>query len=144
MAASASAFAGASDAQKKGFIQNDSGQKCWYKQTVDAGSKYFHGSLAATVATITFDDPACMKDSGLGLGINKMMINNVISRWYSRSDAAFQTRENELYPGSMMQKKGQCIQSKKYPAVGIVVDYVGTASSIKKVLHGSAVQGSTK
>jgi len=130
--------------QKKGYIQNDSGGKCWYAQTVDPKSKYFHGNLAGAVGTIRFDDPACMKDSGIGLGTNKMMINNTISRWYSHADAAFQTRKQELYPSSLMQKKGSCIQSKKYAPIGITVDYILAGSSITKVLHGTALQGCSK
>ncbi len=71
----------------------------------------------------------CMSDSGVGLFVNKMMINNTISKWYSHSVAAFQTRESEMFNGSELQKKGKCIQSKKYPLIGITVDYY-----IKKIV----------
>jgi hypothetical protein len=64
---------------------------------------------------LTFDDPRCMSASEFGLDVNKMMINHVITRWHSHPDAAFKTRVQDLYPTSMMQKRGLCIQSSKYP-----------------------------
>lgn len=67
--------------QSKGFIQNDQGEKCWYTQTTQSASTYFHGTLKGKMGEITFDDPKCMSASEVGLDVNKMMINNVISRW---------------------------------------------------------------
>jgi len=32
-----------------------------------------------------------MKSGDVGLDVNKMMINNIITKWYSHSDADFQT-----------------------------------------------------
>ncbi len=84
-----------------------------------------------------------MSDNGLGLDVNKMMINNIISKWYSHSDADFQTRVSEMFNGSPLQKKGKCIQSKKYPIIGITVDYLIKGNSITGVIHGSSVQGCT-
>ncbi|MBN1363295.1 MAG: hypothetical protein JW976_00670 [Syntrophaceae bacterium] len=137
------ALAGPERYLKNGYIQNDKGEKCWYTQVVKENNTYFHGSLKGTNGIITFDNPMCMSDSGLGLDVNKMMINNIISRWYSHSDADFQTRVSEMYNGSMLQKKGKCIQSKKYPLVGITVDYFIKGNSITGVIHGSSVQGCT-
>lgn len=128
----------------KGDIQNDRGEKCWYTQTTQSDSTYFHGTLKGRMGTITFDNARCMSDADVGLDVNKMMINNVISQWYSHSNAAFKTRVNEFFSGSMMQKKGVCIQSSKYPAMGVTVDYEIKDSSIVRVRHGSAVQGCTK
>lgn len=129
---------------KKGYFQNDKGAECWYTQRVEEESTYFHGTLKARRGIIKFDNPSCMRDSGLGLGVNKMVINNVISSWYSHSDAAFQTREEELYAGSFMQKKGKCIQSRTYPGVGVTIDYVVVNGSITAVYHGLAAQGCTR
>lgn len=130
--------------QPKGYIQNDRGDKCWYTQATDLESTYFHGTLKGQMGTITFDDSRCMSEADVGLDVNKMMINNVIARWYSHSDAAFRTRVSELFPSSMMQKKGLCIQSSKYPAIGITVDYEVRGNSIVRVRHGSSVQGCKK
>ena len=138
------AFAGSSLFQQKGFIQNEQGEQCWYHQEVVEGSRYFHNGVTANIGVLSFDDQACMKASELGQTVNKMMINNVISRWYSRSDANFQTRESEIFPTSLLQKRGQCIQSKKYPATGIVVDYEESRESIVRVLHGMSAQGCTQ
>ena len=132
---------GAGNLPGKGYVQNDQGEKCWYAQTVDPKSNHFQGSLTATVGTIRFDDATCMSDSGIGLETNMMMINNVISRWYSHSDAKFMTRASELFNGSLFQKRGQCMQSKTYSAVGIVVEYLIEGDSIVSVLHGPSVQG---
>ena len=125
----------------KGYVQNDQGEKCWYTQTVDSKSNYFHSALTATVGTIRFDVATCMSDSGIGLETNKMMINNVISRWYSRSDAKFMTRASELFKGSTLQERGQCMQSRTYSAIGIVVDYQIKGDSIIGVKHGPSLQG---
>jgi hypothetical protein len=130
--------------QPNGHIQNDRGESCTYTQATDPKSTYFHGTLTSRTGAITFDNPTCMSESDVGLDVNKMMINNVISRWYSHSDAAFQTRVSELYPGSMMQKKGSCIQSQKYPAIGIAIDYEIRNGSIVSVRHSSSVQGCTR
>ena len=140
---SSAALAGPTGALKRGYIQNDKGGKCWYKQVVRENNTYFHGSLKGTNGIITFDSPNCMSDSGLGLDINKMMINNIISKWYSHSDAGFQTRASEMFKGSALQKKGKCIQSKKYPIVGITVDYFIKGNSITGAIHGSSIQGCT-
>ena len=135
------ASAGSERFQRKGHIQNDMGGKCTYTQTVDEHSKHFHGTLEGVTGTITFDDPACMADSGVGLETNQMMINNVIARWYSHSDAAFRTKAAQLYPTSLLQKKGKCMQSGRYAAVGVTVDYLVKGDSITGVIHGSSVQG---
>ncbi|MBW2090940.1 MAG: hypothetical protein JRI34_02300 [Deltaproteobacteria bacterium] len=82
-----------------------------------------------------------MSDRGLGLNINKELINKMISRWYSHSDANFQTRIPEMFKGSLMQKKGKCVQSKTYPLMGIMVDYIIEDNCIIQVIHGSSFQG---
>ncbi len=133
----------ASNYLKKGYIQNDAAKKCWYTQKTDENNKYFH-DMKNTVGIITFDDPQCMSASEVGLMVNKMMINNIITRWYSHSDANFQTRESKMYPSSLFQKKGKCIQSKKYSGIGVTVDYYIKNNSITGVIHGLSIQGCTK
>ena len=125
----------------KGYIRNDNGGKCWYTQKTDPKSTYFHGSLKGWVGIMSFDDPQCMSDSGVGLIVNKMMINIHISGWYSHPDAKFQTRVSEMFNGSLLQKKGRCIQSKTYPYYGIFVDYFVKNDSITGVIHGMAIGG---
>jgi hypothetical protein len=130
--------------QRAGTVNNSNGQKCQYEQSFEADSKYFHGTVTAKRGTITFADRQCMKADVNSSAINKMMINNVVSRWYSHSDAAFMTREEELYPGSLLQKRGLCIQSRKYPLIGITIEYVVSGGSIAEVHHGAAVKGCKK
>jgi hypothetical protein len=90
---------------------------------------------------MTFDDPSCMSDSSLGLDVNKIMINNMITRKYSHSDVKFMTRVGDMRSGSTLQVKGQCIQSETYPMIGVTVDYLIEKSSIKQVVHGSSAGG---
>lgn len=141
------ATAGAEKYLKRGYISNVSGEKCWYAQRTDKNNMYFFGKKH-TVGIMTFDDPKCMTagDLGdLGMGINKTMINNIISRWYSHRDAGFMTKESELFNGSLWQKKGKCMYSRKYPKfVGIVVDYFIENDSIRSLIHGHGVMGCTK
>lgn len=134
-------IAGEDRFQPKGYIQNDRGEKCWYTQRVDGNSTYFHGNLSGTMGIMTFDDPRCMSEVDVGLDVNKRMINNIIARCYSHSDADFQTRDSELFPSSMMQKRGMCIQSRTYSTIGITVDYEIMDDSIIRVRHGMSVQG---
>ena len=140
-------MAGADRYLKKGYIRNESGEKCRYVQRTDRNNMYFYGKKH-TVGTITFDDPKCMSAGelgDLGISINKMMINNIISKWYSHNDANFMTKESELFNGSLMQKKGKCIYSKKYPkVVGIAVEYFIKNNSIYSMIHGQSLMGCTK
>jgi len=135
--------AGPTGALKKGYIQNDKGENCWYTQIEKENNTYFHDALKGTNGVITFINPTCMSDSGIGLDVNKMLINNIVARWYSHSDADFKTRASEMYNGSPMQKKGKCIQSKRYPDMGITIDYFITGNSITGVIHGSSVLACT-
>lgn len=135
------ALAGPSGTPKRGYIQNDKGEKCYYMQVVLEDNNYFHGSMKETDGIITFDNPNCMADRGLGLDVNKMLINNIISRWYSHRDANFLTHPSEMFKGSLLQKKGKCIQSKKYPNIGIAIDYFIKNNSITGVIHGSTILG---
>lgn len=137
--------ASAASFQPKGYIQNHSGTKCWYTQRTEAESTYFHGTLKGAMSTVTFADAKCMSEGLGGQDVNIMMINNIIARWYYgsqvQSDAAFQTRADELLPTSMFQKKGRCMQSKTYPSIGVTVDYEISNGAIVRVRHGNAVQG---
>jgi len=135
------AVSGSAKYLKKGYIQNHNGQDCWYRQSVSKESRHFFGRLTQMVGLLTFDKPSCMTGSGFEMDVNKMMINNIISRWYSHSDAKFKTRVREMYKSSPLQKKGQCIQSSKYPAMGITIDYLIEKDSIKEVIHGGSVSG---
>jgi len=135
------AFSGAERFPKKGGILNESSKPCAYTQAVEEQSSYFYGKMTGNVGVLTFDDPQCMTSKGIALNVNKMMINNAISRWYSHPDADFRTRVPELSKGNSFQKKGQCIQSKKYPMVSITVDYVVQNDSIIRVLHGTGMVG---
>jgi len=128
---------------KKGYISNHEGEKCWYHQSVNKEGRYFHDDLTAITGAMTFDNRQCMSGEGFERDVNIMMINNIISRWYGRGDANFETKVNELNKGSLFQIKGKCMQSLAYPTVGIAVDYKIEGRSITQVLHSSTVQGCT-
>tara|TARA_R110001592_G_scaffold32162_2_gene112777 strand:+ start:31621 stop:32091 length:471 start_codon:yes stop_codon:yes gene_type:complete len=125
----------------KGYVQNDEGEKCWYTQKFIDDVIYFSKKHTQNIGVITFDDPSCMSDNGLGLSAHKMMINNVISRWYSHDDANFQTNADELFSSSRLQIKGQCMQSKTYGMIGVLLDYKIEEDSIIQVTHSSSMGG---
>lgn len=126
---------------KKGYIANDVGEKCWYTQKVLPKGKHLHSLPSGNTRVLKFKIPSCMKDSGLGLGINKMMINNIVTKPYSHSDANFKTKEDELRTGSTFQKRGVCIQSSTYSQIGVVIEYRIKRNSIVSVAHASAIAG---
>lgn len=136
-------MAGPAKDLKRGFVKNDQGEKCWYNQEFRDGVVYFTKKNTQNVGVMIFDNPNCMSDKGLGLDTNKRMINNIVSRWYSHSDANFQTHPSELYSGSRFQIKGQCMQSKTYSIIGILLDYKIENDSITQVVHGSSVGACT-
>ncbi|MFO7971451.1 MAG: hypothetical protein R6U40_06850 [Desulfobacterales bacterium] len=129
--------------QKRGFIQNANGDQCWYTQVVKKDNTYFHENIKGDNGIITFDDPICMSDGGssFNMEVNKMMINNVVARWYSHSDANFKTRVPQMFRTSDLQINGYCIQSEKYPLIGITIDYFLEGNSITGVIHGSSIMG---
>ena len=135
------AYAGPQKALKKGFVWNDAGKKCWFTQEFQDGVIHFTEKHTQDIGIITFDDPNCMSDSGLGLDANKMMVNNLIAKWYSHDDADFQTHPSDMYASSKMQIKGQCIQSKTYSMAAIAIEYEINSDSITRVWHGDAVGG---
>ena len=127
---------------KRGYMYNDQGEKCWYSQQVKK-DMYFYKRWPSKIATITFENPNCMSDSGVGLDINKQQINNVISRWYSHKDANFLTDPEELFNKSPLQIKGKCMQSRTYSVVGVLIDYKVSNNSIIGVVHGSSAGACT-
>lgn len=75
------AMSGSGSYLRKGSINNHNGQECWYRQTVDKENRHFFGRLAQAVGVLSFDNPNCMKGSSFEMDVNKMMINNIVSRW---------------------------------------------------------------
>lgn len=138
------ANAGPQKALKRGYILGDTGQKCWYNQEYKDNVVYFTERHTQNIGVMTFDSASCLKDSGLGLDANKMMINNIISRWYSNSDANFQTHPLDMHKPAKPQIKGHCIQSKTYSTQSIAVDYIIQKDSIAGVTHGSNALGCKK
>lgn len=125
---------------EKGFIGNDAGEQCGYKQKVISDALHFHGdAISTTIGEIVFDDPQCMRDSGDGLDANKALINKVLATWYSHPDADFDT-EN-LHESSLYQEVGVCMQSRSYAAIGIAIEYVVSDQSIVRVFHGPTLEG---
>lgn len=128
---------------RKGFIRNEQGAKCWYTQGgVRDEQSYFHKDLLGNYGVLTFDNPKCMRaSSDFGQDVNKRMINNIVVRRYSHSDANFATRVGEMFDGSLSQSRGKCIQSRTYPGIGVAIQYLHSGSSIAQVVHGSTIQG---
>ena len=136
--ASQIAHAGPQKALKKGFILNDAGEKCWYTQEFKDQVVYFTKKHTQDIGVIKFENTKCMTRSEFGFDINKANINKIISKWYSHEDANFLTSSEELLPSSMLQIKGQCMQSRTYSSRGVLIDYIIEENSIKEVVHGSS------
>jgi hypothetical protein len=133
------ANAGPQKALSRGYVLNDSGEKCWFDQQFEDQVLYFFERHAQDLGVMVFDTPGCMADSGLGLDANKLAVNNLISKWYSHDDAQFKTHPSDIYPSSQLQIKGQCMQSETYPSQGILVDYKIHEGSIVRVTHGGSM-----
>ena len=119
-------------------------EKCRYIQTYEQTNPHFEKAdkkhmTHQELRTIRFDDPDCM---GTTI-VDKMMINNVVSRWflgtYVLKDAAFDTR-NLRRPGKY-EARGQCIQSKTYPPKAIAIEYLSEGDSITGVVYMPALGG---
>jgi len=125
--------------QRKGYITNANGDKCWFKQNIKKET-YLH-SIPADTRTLIFDNSKCMSAEGIEYGANIMMINNFIAYPYSHDDAAFESRVEELRESSMFQIRGKCIQSATYPNIGVAVDYMMKGKFITSVKHAMTVDG---
>jgi len=134
--AAQAAFAGN---QPRGHIFNVDGETCTFTQSA-ATESYLH-SLNAQTGTLVFDDPHCMSAVGIAKDVNEMMIANFITAPYAQPDAAFATRGGEFRGGSALQTRGICIQSSRYPIVGVVAEFRYAGDHITGVKHAMAVQG---
>jgi hypothetical protein len=125
--------------QRKGFITNADGDKCWFKQNIREET-YLH-SIPADTRTLIFDDHKCMSAEGIEYSVNIMMINNFIAYPYSHDDAAFESRVEDLKEGSLFQQRGKCIQSATYPIIGVAVEYIIEGGFITSVKHAMTASG---
>ena len=128
---------------RRGFVQNSNGSKCWYTQspTRDESVSHFYEDWTGADSVMVFDDSQCMAGTGVDQDINVRMINNVIANWYSHPDAAFMTSRDDLRKTSFMQVEGFCVQSRTYKNQAFMVDYFTANGSIFLVVHNYAVQG---
>lgn len=127
--------------QPKGFIINAAGQQCWYVQNVEQAA-HFH-AIPGPISTLVFADQHCMSATGLDAEINVRMINIAISRWYSHTDAGFAVELGELRKGSVLQVRGKCMQSRRYPAIGVAIEYFQQKGYLVGVKHSPTVGGCT-
>ena len=114
----------------KGYIQDENGKKHWYTQITEKDSTYLSKLKNKELHVMTFKKP--MKDTV----INRMMITNVIKRWYGVDDCKFKKK-----PGNkcVFQKKGVCFQSENYELIAFMVDYVIENGQITKVYHAVGI-----
>lgn len=135
------AIAGAATAanQPKGHIINVDGEKCTFTQTT-VSEAYLH-SIPANTGNLVFDNENCMNATDVALLVNQSMIAGFITRGYSHADAAFQTKIGQFKSSSSLQVRGICIQSAKYPIVGVVAEFQIKGDHIVGVKHAMSVQG---
>ena len=130
----------ASDMEGRGRILNADGTWCWFIQTVEKKTAAFLGSLQAEVATMSFDDPACMAETteeGLDFAadFNRRQIANRIAglvrgSWVT-TDTAYDPNSRSQ-PG-MLQKSGECMVAEGLPATAIAINFISNGLSITKV-----------
>ena len=140
LALAGNAAAGPEKFEQRGFIVNAAGERCAFQQNTISGALHFHGdAISTTIGEITFDDPTCMRGATEELQANKVAINQLLATWYSHPDADFDP-EN-LYKTSLYQVVGQCMQSRRFAAIGIAIEYAISDESIAKVYHGPTLEG---
>lgn len=127
-----------------GYIENSRGEPCAYIQELRPDSNYFYSKVTANTWTLTFVESRCMAGSDSEISANIALINRVIGRWYSHADADFAVHESELYPGSLFQERGGCMQSRKYSNIGVALAFVIKDGTIEKVRHAGTIQGCRK
>ncbi|MDE0527543.1 MAG: hypothetical protein OXH85_02460 [Truepera sp.] len=134
--------------QHGGFIRNGINERCWFTQIYEETNPHFMPpSLQHTthhdLRTIIFDDPECM--AGAYDTLNKMMINNAITRWlrgnYFVRDIEFDTQD--ILPPAEDQARGNCLQSTNYPSKGIYIEYRMDAGNITSVFYMEALDSCT-
>ena len=124
----------------RGRILNADGAWCWFMQTVDKTKVAFLGPLSAEVATISFEDLACMAETtkeGLDFAadfnrdqIAKRIAGLVRGNWVT-PDTVYESNSRNQ-PG-MMQTSGECMVAKDMPATAIAINFVSNGTSITKV-----------
>ncbi len=128
--------------QPKGFILNSTGQKCWFTQQVEQVAHF--QTIPAPTSTLVFADPRCMSATGLDAEINVRMINLAISRWYSHPDAEFAVQLGELRKSSPIQVRGKCMQSRRYPTIGVALEYFQQNGYLVGAKHAPAAGACTE
>lgn len=130
----------AREGAKLGYILNINSEKCYFKQAVET-EKFFYTDLTARTGTLTFDNPFCMKATGVDGTVNTLMIAKYVAAPYSHDDAAFQTGIGELRPAADGQSVGLCIQSATYPIIGVAFLPIITNGYISGAKHSLTIQG---
>ena len=134
--------------QHGGFIRNGVNEMCWYTQIYEETNPHFmppalQNTTHHDLRTITFNDPNCMASAHDDL--NKMMINNAITRWFRGAyfvrDIEFDTQD--ILPPAALQARGNCLQSTNYPSKGIYVEYIMEAGNITGVAYMVALDSCT-
>ena len=123
----------------RGRITNADGGSCWFTQAVEKKKAAFL-TLKGTVATMVFDDPACMgettKDGNdFAATFNRKQIAKRIAglvrgTWVTK-DTAYDTTSR--YKPGMMQKAGECIVGAGKPATAIAINFVSDGTGITRV-----------
>jgi hypothetical protein len=113
------------------YIFNEDSVKCEYSIQITEKDRYFSSMLPASIRNLSFLSPTCMKDNP----VNRMLINNRITREGAVSDAKFATRIEEMFGKKGMLEKGYCIQSTNYPILAVAVDFETQAGHITSVKY---------
>ncbi len=129
-----------------GQLQNDKGDFCWYTQlaTTEDSRSYFYETLTGSDTLMVFDKGCMTAATPIGMSFFQRTVNEIIGRWYSKPDAAFQTKPIDLYPSSQFQENGWCMQSATYPTQAVAIEYFGDADVLAAVVHNITIGGCTQ
>ena len=131
----------AAEQPRYGEIHNAGGFGCTFSQRQER-TEYLH-TLPAGETILTFHDPHCMSAEGSAGFQNRAAIARVIAYPYSHADADFAVYPTEWFEPISFQRRGQCIQSRRYPDMGVAVEVTTSDGYITEVRHSITVSGCT-
>ena len=122
-----------------GEIQNSGGFGCTFSQRQERAE--YLNSLPSNETILTFHDPRCMSDEGDAGFLNRTSIASAIAYSYSHRNANFAVLPNEWHDPISPQLRGKCVQSRRYPSVGVAVDFQTLDGYISEVRHSITLSG---
>jgi hypothetical protein len=136
-----SCFASEIRPPKRGYFQDDSANKCWYKTIIQNNSKHFCDVEGEKVYTHIIEKNNCLPNNN----VSKMMIANVVTRFYKgtkfQRDTKFQSDPSLWKKAKQFQKQGLSIKATNYSFPSVWIDFILSTDKkhILKVMHCAGI-----